>query len=235
MQTEILSGLYNEKSSLSRKSLMAKRFRDRAEAGKQLAQRLLDYAQNPQAIVLGLPRGGVPIAAQIAQTLQVPLDICLVHKLGVPGDPEVAMGAIDLQGRRYINERIVAALQISPASIDRVAASELQELQRRDLVYRGTRPTVDLRDRIAILVDDGLATGATIKAAIEVVQQQQPAQIVVAVPIAFRGAVDELLDKIDLFVCLMVPSPFDAIGSWYENFDQTTDKEVIDLLAKSID
>jgi putative phosphoribosyl transferase len=213
---------------------MSKRFRDRAEAGKQLAQRLVSYAQHPQAIVLGLPRGGVPVAYPISQTLQLPLDICLVHKLGVPGDPEVAMGAIDLQGKRYLNERIVAALQISPASIDRVAEIELKELQRRDLVYRGNRPAIDLRDRIAIVVDDGLATGATMKAAIEVIHHQQPAQIVVAVPIAFRGAVDELLDAIDLFVCLMVPSPFYAIGSWYENFTQTTDEQVIDLLDRSI-
>ena len=194
---------------------MIKRFRDRAEAGQLLAQKLLSYTRHPQAIVLGLPRGGVPVAAPIARTLQVPLDICLVHKLGVPGDSEVAMGAIDLQGRRYLNKRIVAALQISPAQIDRVAEIELRELQRRDRIYRGDRPDVNLHDRIAIVVDDGLATGATMRAAIETIQLQQPAQIVVAVPVAFQVAVDELRDIVDLVVCLMMPENFYAIGTWY--------------------
>jgi putative phosphoribosyl transferase len=211
---------------------MNKRFRDRDEAGQLLAQQLLIYARNPQAIVLGLPRGGVPVAYQIAQTLQLPLDICLVHKLGVPGDPEVAMGAIDLQGRRYVNDRIVTALKISAASIDRVAEIELRELQRRDRVYRGDRSAVDLDDRIVIVVDDGLATGATMEAAIQAIRLQQPAQIVVAVPIAFRGVVDELRDTVDLLVCLMMPAPFYAIGSWYENFAQTTDAQVCALLDR---
>ena len=137
---------------------MDRKFRDRAEAGTQLAQQLADYAANcPVAIVLALPRGGVPVAAPIAQMLDVPLDICLVHKLGVPGNGEFAMGAIDLQGKRYLNERIVADLQISAAQIDRVAEIELRELQRRDRLYRGDRSPVDVRDRVVILVDDGLA------------------------------------------------------------------------------
>jgi putative phosphoribosyl transferase len=213
---------------------MNRRFRDRAEAGRKLSEQLLTYALNPQAIVLGLPRGGVPVAYPIAQTLQLPLDICLVHKLGVPGDPEVAMGAIDLQGRRYLNDRIVSALRISAASIDRVAEIELRELQRRDQVYRGDRPEVDLRERIVIVVDDGLATGATMTAAIQVIKQQQPAQIVVAVPVAFRDVVDRLTELVDLFVCLMMPAPFSAIGSWYDNFDQTTDAQICTLLDRGI-
>jgi putative phosphoribosyl transferase len=212
---------------------MNKRFRDRAEAGYLLAQQLLSYAQHPQAIVLGLPRGGVPVAEPIAHTLQLPLDICLVHKLGVPGDPEVAMGAIDLQGRRYLNNWIVTALQISPASIDRVAEIELRELQRRERVYRGDRPPVDLQERIAILVDDGLATGATMRAAVAAIHHQQPAQIVIAVPVAARSTVAEFAELVDRVVCLMMPQPFYAIGSWYENFDQTTDAQVCAALRDS--
>ena len=211
---------------------MNKRFRDRVEAGELLSQRLLGYVRHPQAIVLGLPRGGVPVAAEIARRLELPLDICLVHKLGVPGDPEVAMGAIDLQGRRYLNARIIAALQISAVQIERVAAIELQELQRRDRVYRGDRAVVDLRDRVAIVVDDGVATGSTMTAALEVIKLQQPAQIVVAIPVAFRGIVDELR-PVDLFVCLMMPVSCEAIGAWYEDFDQITDDRVCELLARS--
>ena len=220
---------------------MNNRFRDRTEAGELLSEQLLGYFCHPQAIVLGLPRGGVPVAAEIARRLELPLDICLVHKLGVPGDPELAMGAIDLQGRRYLNDRIITTLQIPAARIDRVAEIELQELQRRNLVYRGdrlggalrVRSTVDLRDRVAIVVDDGLATGSTMKAAIEVIKLQQPAQIVVAVPVAFGGVVDELRELVDLFVCLILPVPFKAIGAWYDNFDQTTDDRVCELLARS--
>lgn len=211
---------------------MNNKFRDRADAGRQLAPKLARYAASecPEAVVLGLPRGGVLVAAPIAETLQVPLDLCLVHKLGVPGNAEFAMGSIDLQGRRYLNERTIAELRISPAQIDRIAESELRELQRRDRVYRGDRPPLDLCDRVAILVDDGLATGATMKAAIAVVRSQNPAQIVVAVPVAFGGTVEELHPTVDLVVCLMVPTPFEAIGSWYENFAQTTDEEVCDAL-----
>lgn len=214
-----------------RKSLMNKRFRDRAEAGQLLAQQLLDYADRPQAIVLALPRGGVPVAHPIAQTLQVPLDLCLVHKLGLPDNPELAMGAIDLQGTRYLNERIVRANGISPATIDRIAAMELSELQRRDRTYRGDRAAIDLRDRIAIVVDDGLATGATMKAAIESIRSQQPAHIAIAVPVAFSGTVEQLRQSVDRIVCLMIPEPFEAIGGWYEDFSQTTDAEVCAALG----
>jgi putative phosphoribosyl transferase len=207
---------------------MNEKFRDRADAGRQLAPKLSRYRATacPQSIVLGLPRGGVLVAAPIAQALQVPIDLCLVHKLGVPSNAEFAMGSIDLQGRRYLNERTVADLQISPAQIDRVAEIELLELQRRDRDYRGNRPALDLRDRVVILVDDGLATGATMTAAIAVVRSHTPAQIVVAVPVAFPGTVEELRPTVDEIVCLMMPTPFEAIGSWYENFAQTTDEEV---------
>jgi putative phosphoribosyl transferase len=211
-----------------------RRFRDRAEAGGELARQLTSYSKHPQAIVLALPRGGVPVAYPIAQTLQIPLDLCLVHKLGVPDNSEVAMGAIDLQGRRYINERMVAALKITSTQIDRVAHIELRELQRRDRLYRGDRTTIDLQARIAILVDDGLATGATMSAAIEVVRLQHPDRIVVAVPVTFRAVVDGLRTNTDRLVYLRMPALMSgSIGSWYENFAQTTDDEVIDLLNRS--
>jgi putative phosphoribosyl transferase len=212
---------------------MSKRFRDRAEAGQQLAQKLLAYTDTPRAIVLALPRGGVPIAAPIAATLQLPLDLCLVRKLGVPGNPELAMGAIDDRGRRYLNERIITELNISPASIDRVAAAEAIELSRRERLYRGNRPPLDLTDRTIILVDDGLATGATMRSAIQSIQPQQPAQIIVAVPIATTEIVDELTASVDAVVCLIVPKPLYSIGSWYDDFPQTTDAEVCEILDRS--
>jgi putative phosphoribosyl transferase len=212
---------------------MNRKFRDRAEAGQQLAQELRAYAQHPTAIVLALPRGGVSVAYPIAKILELPLDLCLVHKLGVPGDPEVAMGAIDLQGNRWLNERIITELQIAPDKIDRVAQGELEELHRRDRLYRGDRPPVNLADRIAIVVDDGLATGATMRSAIASIQPQQPAKIIVAVPVAFSRAAEDLLDSIDLFVCLAMPKSMQSIGAWYEDFSQTTDAEVCELLARS--
>jgi putative phosphoribosyl transferase len=229
---------------------MSKRFRDRAEAGQQLAQKLLAYAETSPAnglqsvlsraepegnsssraaataIVLALPRGGVPVAAPIAKALQLPLDVCLVRKLGVPGNPELAMGAIDLYGGRYLNERIVAELSISPASIDRVAERESIELRRRERVYRGNRPPLDLSDRIVILVDDGLATGATMRSAIQSIQPQHPAKIIVAVPVSSSELVAEMTALVDLFICEIVPKSLYAIGAWYEKFPQTTDAEV---------
>jgi putative phosphoribosyl transferase len=213
---------------------MNQRFRDRAEAGRDLAQQLSCYADNcPAPIILALPRGGVPVAAPIAQMLQVPLDVCLVHKLGVPGNSEFAMGSIDLFGNRYLHQQTISDLQISPATIDRVATIELRELQRREGLYRGNHQGLDVRDRLVILVDDGLATGATMTAAIESIGLQQPAQIVVAVPVGFKNVVDRVRLRVDRVVCLMMPAPFYAIGSWYENFAQTTDAEVIALLDRS--
>ena len=211
---------------------MKQRFRDRLQAGRELAQRLLAYVGRSQAIVLALPRGGVPVAAPIAQTLQLPLDLCLVRKLGVPDNPELAMGAIDLQGRRYLNERIIAELDISLAEIDRVAQMESIELQRRDRVYRGNRPQLDLHDTIVILVDDGLATGATMRSAIGSIQLQQPAQTIVAVPVAASNLIEEITALVDLFVCAVVPKSLDAIGAWYERFPQISDAEVCAILDR---
>lgn len=208
------------------------RFQNRIEAGQQLATRLKVYADRPNVLVLGLPRGGVPVAYEVAKALHAPLDICLVRKLGVPGHKELAMGAIASGGVRVLNYDVVSWLGISGKTIDEVAARELKELQRRDRVYRGDRPQPEIRDRIVILVDDGIATGSTMRAAISVLERQQPAYLVVAVPVAPPQTCDALRAEIDDVVCLMTPESFYAIGVWYEDFSQTTDDEVSELLAK---
>lgn len=209
------------------------RFKDRTDAGKALAMRLEKYANRSDVIVLGLPRGGVPVAYEVAKVLHVPLDICLVRKLGVPAHKELAMGAIASGGVRILNYDVVSWLGISGQSIDEVAARELKELQRRDRAYRGDRPQPDLRDRTIILVDDGLATGSTMRAAIAVLKPQHPGRVIVAVPVAPLETVRELSTEVDEVECLMTPESFYAIGLWYENFAQTTDEEVRECLAMS--
>lgn len=206
------------------------RFQDRTEAGQALATRLKAYADRPDVLVLGLPRGGVPVAYEIAAALHVPLDICLVRKLGVPGHKELAMGAIASGGVRVLNYDVVSWLGISSKTIDEVAAKELRELQRRDRAYRGDRPQPDVRDRTVILVDDGLATGSTMRAAISLIKPQRPAKLIVAVPVAPPEVCRTLQSEVDDVICLMTPENFYAIGVWYENFAQTTDEEVIALL-----
>jgi putative phosphoribosyl transferase len=206
------------------------RFSNRQEAGQEVAQQLQSYAQRQDVLVLGLPRGGVPVAAEVARVLQVPLDICLVRKLGVPGHKELAMGAISAGGVRVLNQEIIAGLGISEQMIEEVEAQELQELQRRDRAYRGDRPPPDLRDRTVIVVDDGLATGSTMKAAIALIKSQQPSRLVVAVPVAPPDVCDALKAEVDEVACLLTPEPFYAIGLWYENFAQTTDDTVKALL-----
>jgi putative phosphoribosyl transferase len=207
------------------------KFVDRIEAGKLLAIALKDYANRSDLIVLGLPRGGVPIAFEIAKALHLPLDICLVRKLGVPGQKELAMGAIAADGVRVLNDDIVSSLGISSHKIDKVAAKEKRELERRDRLYRGDRPFPNLKDRTVILVDDGIATGASIRAAIAVLREEQPHSIIVAIPVASSSTCDELRAEVDI-VCLMTPEPFHAIGLWYDYFPQTTDAEVNKLLAE---
>ncbi|HIK55756.1 MAG TPA: phosphoribosyltransferase [Synechococcales cyanobacterium M55_K2018_004] len=206
------------------------RFQDRTEAGQALATRLKAYADRPDVLVLGLPRGGVPVAYEIAAALHVPLDICLVRKLGVPGHKELAMGAIASGGVRVLNYDVVSWLGISSKTIDEMAAKELRELQRRDRAYRGDRPPPDVRDRTIILVDDGLATGSTMRAAISLLKPQRPAKLIVAVPVAPPEVCRTLQSEVDDVICLMTPENFYAIGVWYENFAQTTDEEVIALL-----
>lgn len=210
---------------------MTTRFRDRTHAGKALANRLTAYANRPDTLALGLPRGGVPVAYEVARALNLPLDICLVRKLGVPGHKELAMGAIASDGVRVLNYDVMSWLAISDKTLEHVAAHELRELQRRDRSYRGSRPRPPIRDRTVIVVDDGLATGATMKAALGVLRSQQPKLIVVAVPVAPRSTCQELTADGYQVVCLATPEPFYAIGVWYENFAQTTDEQVRTLLA----
>jgi putative phosphoribosyl transferase len=214
--------------------MMGSRFRDRHEAGRLLAAKLGAYANRPDLLVLALPRGGVPVGAEVAGALAAPLDVFLVRKLGVPGHEELAMGAVATGGVRVLNERVLRGLRIPDHVIDAVAAKEGEELARRERVYRGDRPPPDVRGRTVILVDDGLATGATMYAAIKALRQWQPARIVVAVPTASPEVCDELRAEVDDVVCAITPEPFYAVGLWYEDFSQTTDEEVRDLLARSV-
>ena len=208
-------------------------FRDRADAGQQLARRLEAYANRPDVLVLALPRGGVPVGFEVAQALNVPLDVFLVRKLGVPDQPELAMGAVATGGVRVLNEDVVHALRIPPQVIDAVAAEELRELERREHVYREGRPAPDVRGRTVILVDDGLATGSTMRAAVAALRRQDPARIVVAVPTAAPSVCQEFRALVDDVVCLITPEPFYAVGLWYENFSETSDDEVRDLLRRA--
>ncbi|OUL21191.1 phosphoribosyl transferase [Nostoc sp. T09] len=208
-------------------------FQDRSLAGQLLAQDLALYANRPDVLVLALPRGGVPIAFEIAKVLNVVLDVWLVRKLGVPNQQELAMGAIASGDVQIVNQDIVRDFNLSERTIAKVAAQEYQELKRREQLYRGNRPFPKLQGKTVILVDDGLATGATMLAAIIAVQKQQPARIVVAVPVAASPAYQQLADKVDEMVCLSTPTPFYSVGQWYQRFPQTTDDEVRDLLRKA--
>lgn len=207
--------------------------KNRAEAGQLLAMKLTAYANRSDVLLLALPRGGVPVAFEIAQKLNLPLDVCLVRKLGVPGREELAMGAIATGGVRAINEDIVESLHLSPEAIARVAEKEKRELARRERAYRGERPPPTVRNRTIILVDDGIATGATIEAAIATLRQQQPKGIIVAVPVAPPATCQKLEAEADRVVCLLQPQPLHSISLWYENFSQTTDEEVCTLLARA--
>jgi erythromycin esterase-like protein/predicted phosphoribosyltransferase len=207
------------------------RFRNRVEAGRQLAARLTAYAGRSDVIVLGLPRGGIPVAHEVAMRLKAPLDVFLVRKLGVPGHPELAMGAIAQGGVEVLSRDLIHDLGIPHVLVEQVAVRERLELERRDVLYRrGCRPAV-VRDRTVILVDDGLATGSSMQAAILALRQQAPARIVVAVPVGARETCERLARIADEVVCVSMPEPFNAVGLWYEQFSQTTDEEVRSLLA----
>jgi putative phosphoribosyl transferase len=209
---------------------MALQFRDRSEAGRILAGRLGTYAGRTDVIVLALPRGGVPVAFAVAQALHAPLDVFLVRKLGVPGHEELAMGAIASGGVLVLNHDVVRELGIPNHALELVAAREQQELTRRERLYRDDRPPSVVRDRTVILVDDGMATGSTMRAAVNALKQQA-ARIVVAVPVAAAPTCDEFRTEVDEVVCILTPEPFWAVGLWYEDFSPTTDDEVRDLLA----
>jgi putative phosphoribosyl transferase len=208
-------------------------FHDRFDAGRQLAAKLSKYADRPDVLVLALPRGGVPVGYEVAQALHAPLDVYVVRKLGLPGQEELAMGAIASGGVRVLNPEVVDGLGVPDDVIDAVTEAERQELERREQEYRGQKPPADPRGRIVILVDDGLATGSTMRAAVLALRQQQPARTVVAVPVAAPQVCDEFRAEVDEIVCAITPEQLYAIGLWYQNFSQTTDDEVRDLLAQA--
>jgi len=208
-------------------------FRDRADAGRHLLSRLGAYHGRPDVVVLGLPRGGIPVGYEVARGLGAPLDVFVVRKLGVPGQEELAMGAIATGGVRVVNRDVVDALHIAPDVLDRAAAQELRELERRERSYRGDRPEPKVEGRTVILVDDGLATGSTMRAAVQALRQQRPARIVVAVPVAAFATCEELRREVEDVVCFATPEPFMAVGRFYDDFSQTTDEEVHDLLASA--
>jgi predicted phosphoribosyltransferase len=208
-------------------------FRDRSEAGRWLAESLQAYAGRPDVIVLALPRGGVPVGFELARSLGVPLDVFLVRKLGLPGQEELAMGAIASGGVRVLNDDVVGALSIPGSVIDGVARREEQELRRREQLYRGARPAPDVKGKVVMLVDDGLATGSTMRAAVRAVKEMEPARVVVAVPVAAASTREDIGQEVDEIVCSVPPEPFLAVGRWYQDFSQTTDEEVHDLLERA--
>jgi putative phosphoribosyl transferase len=205
-------------------------FRDRAHAGQLLSHKLKAYADRRDVLILALPRGGVPVAREIARFLHAPLDVFLVRKLGAPGQEELAMGAIASGGVRVLNDEVVQALRVSSRVIDFVTARESQELARREHLYRDGRPAHEIAGRTLIVADDGLATGSTMRAAIAALRQAEPQRIVIAVPIAAAPTCKELGEEVDELVCLHTPEPFYSVGFWYEDFSQTGDEEIREIL-----
>ena len=208
-------------------------FIDRRHAGRVLASRLTKYAGRGDVFVLALPRGGVPVAYEVASALGAPMDVFLVRKLGTPGHRELAMGAIASGGVRVVNEDVVRWYEISEAAIDRIAHEEQEELDRRERAYRDDRPAPDLTNKIVIVIDDGLATGSTMRAAAQAVRARRPASVIIAVPVGAPQTCAELAASADEVICARTPEPFSAVGQWYLNFEQTDDAEVRDLLQKS--
>ena len=209
------------------------RFFDRRQAGRVLATKLAAYTGRSGVIVLGLPRGGVPVAAEVAEALGAPLDVFVVRKLGVPYRPELAMGAIASGGVRVLNEEVIAAAQITLPMLEAATRIQQRELERREQAYRNGRPAVPLKEKIVILVDDGLATGSTMRAAIEAVKRSEPSRVVVAVPVGAPETCHELARMADEVICVEMPVPFSAVGLWYDDFSQTTDDDVRALLDEA--
>ncbi|MGC2353027.1 MAG: phosphoribosyltransferase [Candidatus Udaeobacter sp.] len=212
---------------------MERAFANRTEAGRLLVEKLVKYAGRDDVIVLGLPRGGVPVAFEVAQRLGAPFDVFIVRKLGVPGFEELAAGAIASGGVRVLNEDVMRSIPHADEAIDAVTAREIAELERREQIYRQGRPPPELRDRIVILVDDGLATGATMRAAIKALRQSGAAKIVVAVPVGPQDTCRELEEEADETICLSTPEFFQAVGQYYEDFSQTSDEDVRELLSQA--
>ena len=208
-------------------------FADRGEGGRRLAKALSPYRGKPNTIVIGLPRGGVVTAAAIAEDLDLPLDVLVVRKLGTPGQEELAMGAIGPGGIRVLNDDVIEALHIAPARIDAAARREQFELERRERLYRGDRRALDFAGKTVIVVDDGLATGSTMYAAISVIRRHKPARIVLAVPVAPIETCERFRPLVDELVCLEKPQPFQAVGYWYVDFAQVEDEEVVQTLARA--
>lgn len=206
------------------------RFKNRMTAGKLLAKQLRAYARHPDAIVLALPRGGVPVGFAVADALDIPLDVILVRKLGVPGHEELAMGAIASGGQLVLTPEVINMFGIDRDTIDAATRRELLEIERREKLYRSNQPALQLQDRVVILVDDGLATGSTMRVAVQAVLKDRPARVIVAVPVAAADTCRKLGAEADEIVCLSTPEPFYAVGLWYQDFEQTTDTEVIQLL-----
>ncbi|MBD3642001.1 MAG: phosphoribosyltransferase [Marinobacter sp.] len=206
---------------------------DRATAGQALAKAMANYRDRENVLVLALPRGGVPVAFELAEALHAPLDLMLVRKLGSPGQRELAMGAIASGGVRVLNEELVSYLRVSDETLEKIAASEQKELERRAQAYRGDRPWPEIAGKCVILVDDGVATGATMRVAIKALRKQNPGELVVAVPVAPPDTVDVLRKEADDVVCLATPEPFTAIGLWYVDFSQVSDEEVTGLLVRA--
>jgi predicted phosphoribosyltransferase len=209
------------------------RFADRLDAGRLLADRLKHLAGRPDVVVLALPRGGVPVGNEVAHALGAPLDVFVVRKLGFPGHPELAMGAIASGGVRVLNDDVLESWAVPRAAIDEVTRAEQLELERRERAYRDGRPLAAVEGRVVILVDDGLATGSTMRAAVLAVRRLRPAQIVVAVPVGARDTCQALGDVADEVVCAFTPEPFRAVGLWYADFSQTSDEEVRRILARA--
>lgn len=208
-------------------------FRDRTQAGQLLAEKLTKYANLPEVLVLALPRGGVPVAFEVAKTLKVPMDVFLVRKLGVPNQSELAMGALASGGVCFLNEEIIRSFNISQKAIDFVKEQETKELERRKKLYRTNLPEPNFSDRTIILIDDGLATGATMRVAVMALKPHEPKSIVVAVPVAALESLSEFSAEVDEVVSVILPERLLAIGHWYENFSQTTDREVCSLLEQA--
>jgi predicted phosphoribosyltransferase len=208
-------------------------FADRQEAGRRLAQELSAYEDGEDVVVLGLPRGGVPVAFEVAKALEAPVDVFVVRKLGVPGNPELAMGAIASGGVRVLNEDVLLTMSISDEVVERATEREREKLEKREQIYRGARPQVDIEGKTVLLVDDGLATGATMRAAVGALREHRPGRIVAAVPIAPPETCSELAESVDEVVCLTTPRFFFGVGGAYQDFSQTTNEQVRDLLERA--